>query len=365
MPFVDGDRVRHLRIELRLTQDELAGDCMVSKRTIQLIERDPHHQVKPRTLDHLIIALRSTSDELVRRDPPPIFDTEGRPLTSSEDHLLAWPSSLFGFVRRAVTPDRRCFCEDMDDARVAVAEMRRGWGEHLNRFADARKGDRLFDADRRLNKDYPGYERRYLDIWRANPRSILFSTLGDTRTGLSFVLPVRDEAYEAMRGGRRHFMEITADDILPESQNLILDSLVELPDAPKISWYQVTSSLSFTLFFQLAVLSIDPVSPSFRMLGFGASPMNARRLESVAFRKVGTRMPAFDFPLYEFGIDLSGRDDDAATRVMTSTYLAKLLRTNLEGRSDGFKAMVIRRALAAFRPIAKRHGSATDRRDAA
>lgn len=351
-----------MRVGMGLTQKELGGDCGVSERTIGLIETDPGHRLRRRTFEALLIALEVDDESvLLRRDPPLLYDGTADDLDESDDHLMSWPSPLYGFVRRAIGPGERTFCTDVEDAREAAAEMRRGWGEHLGRFADPTHRKDLFDADCRLNEDIENYARRYVDIWRVNPDCILYSCVGEDRTGLSFVLPVTDEAYRSMRDGERHFMQITADDILPRSQNLILDSLVEIPGRTQPGWHQMTSSLSFTLFFQLAMLSVDPVDPAFRMLGFGASPMNAKRLESVAFSRVGTRMPTFKFPLYEFGLDPMRRQDDATSRAVVSAYLARVLRSKLGDRSGGFKQQVIRRALRAYQPIARRHAAVRHR----
>lgn len=355
MPLVIGGKVRQLRVDRGLTQRELAEDCSVTKRTIQLVENDPNHRLKRRTLDHLSIALEVPAEALLRREPPRMYDPAGAAVDEAADDFLSWPKPLFNFVRRTTVPGPRAVCGSSEETREAAAAMRRAWGEHLDRFADPDQSRGLFEADRRLNENFADYERRYLSLWRANPRCLLYACVAGRRTGVSAVLPVTDEAYESMRCGERHFMQITADDVLPESQNLILDSLVEIPGDVKASWYQLTSSLSFTLFFQLSMLSIDPVDPRFRMLSFGASPMNVKRLEGVALSPVGTRMPVFDFPLYEFGLDPDRGEDAVTSRAVTSSYLARLFRQR--SRRGGVKQTLIRRALRLYRPIAKRHVS--------
>ena len=212
-----------------------------------------------------------------------------------------WPWSLSGYIQDRLLPDDEAFCRDGDDTRESVRQMRADWTRHLDRGQDDHQI--LRRADDRLNEQLDCYVERYVDIWSANAETILHATLNHHRVGLTVVLPVTTESYEALRDGKISFLEIKGKDILPQSQNLILDSAVEFTSAPSTSPNQLANSLSYALFYQIAALSTAPQRADFRMLSFAASSTNIQRLTNIGFVQRDAVMPVFDYQLCEFNAD--------------------------------------------------------------
>nr|WP_286177727.1 helix-turn-helix transcriptional regulator [Rhodopirellula sp. JC639] len=303
--------IQQRRRELGMTQSQLAEEAELSLRTIQIVEKG-RSSVRPETIHRIGDALGLTDDQL--RD-----DT-------SKDAFDSWPWSLSKFIQGDPTLSEHAHCRGLEDARAAVRKMRASWGEHLKRSESPADGDGFAIADQKLDDEYPRYEQRYLEIWKTNPNCILYSTAGTQRCGVTIVLPVTDRAYDELRQGKCTFMDVEASDVLPESQNLILDSAVELHGSHAQPWYGVTDSVSFTLFFQMALLSIDPTADGFRMLGFAASPINLKRLCGTGFSPCGVHMPEYGYEICEFSTGVGGQSNETYKRSATATHYVNLFK---------------------------------------
>ena len=229
--------------------------------------------------------------------------------------------------------------------------MRSSWTYHLKR-GESVEDERFKQADDQLNEQFLDYEKRYLEIWRKNPNSILFSTMGKQRSGVCVVLPVTEKAYHKFRNGEISFMQIYADDIVPHSQYLILDSAVEIPCDADAKWYRLTDSLSFILFFQIALLSTDTVDSTFRMGAFGASPINLDRLSNIGFSRCGVEMPDYGFEVCEFAGESIYQTRDEHERATATTHLASMFK-RLSLRNA--KRFAIKRSLKMYSSYAKNY----------
>jgi len=238
--------------------------------------------------------------------------------------------------------------------------MRKSWRLHLER-SDSQSDQIFGTADQMLDERYSAYETRYLSLWKRNPLTILFACTEGKRTGVSVVLPVSDTAYQAFREGRISFMDITDDDILEESQNLILDSGVEFANQPSKSWYQVTDSLTFSIFYQMAILSCNPTRQDYRMLSFGASPVNLERLGTIGFIECDVEMPEYGYPLCELVGNNGDLSQESNEKSVVSTHFAQLLKfcipANIHLRTNR-RVMIL--ALRAYQKLAKRFSLISD-----
>ena len=332
------------------TQVELAVRADVSRRALQKAETGTESVSKQ--------TLRNIADALGREFREVVHPTD----VQSSDAFSRWPWSLHEFVRNRISLSTHALGRDADDIRLAVRQMRRDWRDHLEYASQLGDISAATKASERLDEASADYERRYIGIWKRNPSSIMFATAADVRTGLSVVLPVTDEAYARLKKGEISFMDISASDVLSQSQNLILDSAVELrTDAPS-PWYRVTDSLSFSIFFQIATQSIDPAANNFRMLGFGGSPLNLKRLHDIGFVEYGVMMPRYDYVMCEFGggerhavRGNDSQDPDRMQRAATTSHYAGLFkRFNLSNAKLSMKRSVIRRMLKIYGPLGRR-----------
>lgn len=322
---MDGDEYAKARNRLGLTQIEVEDLSGVSRRIIQKIEAGDR-SVSPRSRRRLAIALGMMPDK------EKFIEDCGK------DAFWNLPGVLFNhlanFAKRK--PPDATRCSRLQDAEKTIKRMRENWKLHLSQVCDLNRNSRLQKVDQMLDDRCEEYIDRYVRVWHLVPDSLLCSTSNGERTGASIVLPVSDEAYDGFVTGKRGFMDIQRKDIVPKSQNLIYDSMVEFLDAPRASWYAITNSLSATVFYQTVALSQNVDSADFRIASFEASPVNAKRLKSVGFVRNGYETGEYQFPIYEFSARSIARatdTDEVDDTRATSVFLANRLKIKLEGKA--------------------------------
>lgn len=360
MPRARSAFIRQRREELRLTQLDLALEAGVGVRTIQLAESGEDRNSSNRTLRAIAEILRVDYEEVlyVEGDAHGVGDLPD----ADRDAFQAWPWSLSDFIAGRAAPETHGFCRSFEDAKFAIRSMRDSWSKHLERCKSHHDNNEFAQADEKLSREYIQYESRYLRIWQANPNTILFSTIEQERSGICVVLPVTKKAYTGIRDGSLSFMEIESTDILQESQFLILDSAVEIPCANNRQFYRVTNSLSFALFYQIALLSENPVESSFRMVGFGASPINLERLGGIGFSPCGVEMPDYGFQVCEFALESDEQTEETFKRSLTTLHYANLFKIfSLTSASLNEKRRMIRKALRLYQRTAKTYARRTSR----
>jgi len=332
-------RIKELRTERGLSQLQLAVKADVSQRTVQFAEAG-RKQMKKSVLEAIADALEVQYEEII---------------DESEDAFLQWPWGLSRFVRTRCFPDDVAFCTQEADAITAIRKMRDSWQAHLESTGSDRATTVYGRADQLLDHEYDNYEARYLAIWKKNPNTLFFGVCDGLPTGVTVVLPVTDAAYKRMRDGSCSFMDITEADILPNSQNLILDSAVEFGESAKRRWYQVTDALSFAVFHQISRLSQSPNSRSFRVLSFGASPTNLERLETIGLVPNGIEMPKFKYSIVELTGDNSDLDIDRYNKQATWTHYLNLWRRMLPERTTlRLKRRLLMTILASYKGLLNR-----------
>lgn len=356
MPRARSDFICQRRQELRLTQLDLALRADVAPRTLQRAESGKDENSSHGTLRAIARILDVDYEEVLYSEDG--TDTNRRLEAAERDAFHAWPWSLSDFISGEATPDPNAFCRSVDDTKLAIRSMRDSWSKHLERTQSLGEVNEFSQADEKLSREYERYEHRYLKIWQTNPNTIVFATDSQERVGCCVVLPVSKPAYDDIRNGTRSFMEINASDVLHESQYLILDSAVELRCTSKPQLFDSSYSLSFALFYQIALLSENPVAESFRMVGFGASPINLERLAGIGFSPCGIKMPDFDFQVCEFSIEDDEQSEETFKRSLTTLHYANLFKIfSLTSVSISEKRKMISKALRLYQRTAKSHAS--------
>ncbi len=331
-------KLKERRLSLGLKQSELAARAKVSLRTVGLVENGKN--VKPATLEAIANSLRLTVDEIV---------------DEAEDDAFAEPGSILRYVAKFVQPEPMTFCASQFEAGEAIEMMQKYWQEHLARCESYPDADAYrIGCKTLIDKGFEIYRRRYLSIWNRNRSTLCFASRNRERIGVSVIIPVSDEAYENVLTGSWSFMDVTSEHVCDRSQNLIIDSGVEFADRKngnrrKWSWYNLTDSLRFAVFYQLAVLSHDAAASDFRVISFGASPLNAERLEHNGFSNCNVDMPEFGFPVYEFSNCHDEDSREAHVRRTIASHCVQLFKqlmpSDLGGRA---KRQLVRRALRAY-----------------
>ena len=326
-----------------LTQQQAADLAMISRRQVQKIERGD--SVGARSRLALAEALGIPANERLDGTGCAELDSFSQSIETSD--ALLDPSSQSDEAVQSVydCPD---FGHKISEAEVefSIRRMRRSWLRHLelsvNVTSDYDK--MLFAADQRLNENVEAYVERYMGLWRRMPDVIQISRVNGRKTGISVVLPVSTEAYRDLRSGQKSFMDIGAADLQRNSGYLVIDSLVEFADAPQRKWYDITSSLRDAIFWQLTHLAGYPLPENLRILSFGASSSNARRLQAAGFVGLNQLLKDHGYPLYELARDNSDLEE-VYTRCESDMHFANLLgRLLAESASMNFGIRVKRAA---------------------
>ncbi|TWU26904.1 anaerobic benzoate catabolism transcriptional regulator [Novipirellula galeiformis] len=334
-------KISQTRKELGLSQLELAVQAGIAVRTLQFAEAGKQ-RLSAKMLRRIAEALDLPYEEVIQESAP------------TDDQFDAWPWSLSQFIQSKTVPSQQAFCEDDEDVRNVIQRMRESWGVHLECSAPSNYDEIFRAGNQKLNEQYFRYEDRYLSLWQRHPQTLIVSASEGVRNGASVVLPVTDSAYEQLRDGEISFMDIGPDDILDESQNLVLDTAVEFSETRGPAWYKVTDSLSYAVFCQIAMLAKDPLAEDFRMLSFGASSTNMRRQKSIGFLYSTKVMPEYDFPICEFAQEYDGGSDETYTRVSTTTHYAHLFHRVVGSQfRSATRRRVIARTLSAFQRVVK------------
>ncbi len=307
-------RIRDRRHQLGLTQSQLASDAEVSLRTIQLAEAGKS-SLRANTMHRIAEALDLDYDSAVVSETP-----------SPDNMFSGWPWSLSRFIQGSAAPGPHARCRSRQDARFAIRSMRTDW---RRAFDPATETDGELDFDTSAGsptEQVTGSEHRYLRIWETNPDTLRFCTVDQRRAGLCVMLPVTSAAYKDLRRGRRSIAELQAGEILPASQNLVLDSVVEFPGFAAEFGNRLTTALGYTLFYQLALLSLKPGDADFRMLGFATSPLHRQRLADMGFSSIEANMPKAGGQILEFTAQAEDRPADVVIRASTTTHCVSLFK---------------------------------------
>ncbi|SMP74772.1 Transcriptional regulator, contains XRE-family HTH domain [Neorhodopirellula lusitana] len=306
-------KIRAKRKQLGLSQVHLAARADLAVRTVQFVEGGKE-QVTLQTIKRIAGAL-----ELELQDA--ICDDDA----IQDDRFESLPWSFSKFIQERVVPGADSICESREHAIKVIRQMRESWKVHLDSTQSYDNQNVFGAAEEMLSGAMDDYIDRYLEIWDRLPSTLQLATEGDSIYGASVVLPVTDDAFERLQDGEITFMDIGADDILDQSQNIVLDSVVEFTGTGNPAWHKVSANLSYVVLCQIASHSVSPVCDTFRMVSFGASPLNMKRLLSSGFQMNGSVMPTYEYPLCTFSVrdHLPSKDYIASSTTAHFAHLVK------------------------------------------
>ena len=310
----DNPRIRNLRRSKGWTQAQLAARADVSLRTIQFAESG-RGTLKLQTLHQIAEALDCDLSELM------IDDSVLR-----EDALQRIPWSVSNLLRRQFHLPMEATCRRVEQVEAVLLKMREEWKLHLQRTGIKAVDASYLQADQMLDSQVERYVERYVDLWRHIPQTLQLATDGRSLFGISVVLPLTREAFQAFSRGELGLLDIRGYHLTPASQYLLLDSVCEFSDAPNTSWSQLTSTLSFTMISQIARFSIDPLRDDFQMVSFAASDLNAIRLREAGFRPNGSFAADVQCPVQVFSRVPNGRFSEQYIQSSNMSHIARLTR---------------------------------------
>lgn len=310
----ENPRIRNLRRSKGWTQSKLAARADVSVRTIQFAESG-RGTLKFQTLQQIATALDCDAAELLVEDS-----------CHRDDALQRIPWSVSTMLQRRFSLNYDATPRRQEQVIAVLTRMRQEWKKHLQLTPSNIHDPTFLHADKTFDEDLERYIDRYLAIWSHDPRTIQIATDGQHQFGLSIVLPLSKEAFEAFAQGKLALLDLRAQHLVPQSQYLLLDSVCEFEAEEHVSWYQLTSTLSFTMISQIARFAIDPLRSDFQMVSFAASQLNAVRLKEAGFRPNGRVAPRIDCPINLFTRMPTDRFNDQYVQAANMSHIARLTR---------------------------------------
>ncbi|KLU01758.1 transcriptional control [Rhodopirellula islandica] len=283
-------QLKQVRQSLGLSQLQLAMRAGVSSRTVQFAESGQN--VSLGTMRRIASALGMESDQLIRIDPG-----------TGQDAFADLPWSIADRFRTNRRFDQGSLCRNESEVVDIVRQLRENFSVQIQKWGSTQSQQHALLRDKAIDEVYFRYEQRYVELWRRNPACIRLDCYDETVGGVSITLPLTVESFRAFRAGELAWLDISADDLVDQSQYLLLDSVTEFTNQCRRPWYQVTESLSLVAFTQVAALAKHPNRSDFEMVSFSASPLNERRLSTIGFVAEPTVEPEFDYPLFWFGED--------------------------------------------------------------
>lgn len=207
------------------------------------------------------------------------------------------------FGRRLEVPDE-AFCADEADITLACVMIYKSISVQDGlKLSD---GKALEYAEGITKRSLDQYAQTIFEFWKANLHSVMFSVLQRkdeaVRTGVTVVVPVKEEFYRSFKAGNELEVDIPASRLLHESEFLLGHAMAENRDIDvrrdKGSKIIAHSKANF---YQLASLcppfqsSLEP-----HLVTFAGTKENAKRLRLFGFRETGTNTPGAGKTIVEF-----------------------------------------------------------------
>jgi hypothetical protein len=179
-------------------------------------------------------------------------------------------------------------------------------------------GDKLSPSDAmRVAAEYTrttleSYQRRAVDWWKINPWIITLAQGNRRPAAMSIVIPVTERGYSGILAGDYMTYETPLKYIRAPSAHLLLEAVIERPrelGAETIPVKNLTRAIYASNIAQAGVFShrLSPTkTDAIRILSFGGTPVNQKRLKAFGFRSTGRCMPQTGLEYLEKRMSLAG-----------------------------------------------------------
>ncbi len=282
----NGVLLKQERMRRGMSQADLADAAEISRRTVQFIEAGKEGV--------LTSSIHAVADVLNIDHADAIVDDSN--MIDNHESFSIWPWRLFEFLGKRMLPGELAHVGTRAEAESVVLSTWNGWLAHLSNITKT-KTVRPTAIEKWNRKDFI---ERYLKIWETHPDSLMCSSVDGQRSGVSVLLPVTDETYNAFVTGQISCFDITADDLVEESQNLIYDCMVEFDGPVMRKRHHITNSISFISFFQIAVLSQSTIAADFRIATYGGAEENIGRMTNAGLIEADAKTPDFGDRIWEY-----------------------------------------------------------------
>lgn len=334
-------RLAEIRSELgicgrKYTQSSLANDAGIVLRTLQSAEYG--NEVSYDTYRKIVEALRRRK---VKKEKSEYradggnaqhvpLDTTGLVVSErAEDGMLKHPSTLHepdDRYRLFLKHSKACITER--DVKLYLDKGRELDQSQYERFLKEPRAQDFLPGISILHQRSGDEDWEwFLMAWLSNREAFRLVRVGREVVGLSGILPLTKDAYDAVRAGRLAYLDITSDQILPSSNYLLLESGNEVTNTNR-KFSDVTSLIQTTVFCHMATLIDDVNQSDLRIISFGYIPESQDRLIANGFEVLDTRMAKYGFTLLEFKFDPDGRGENLAASYLS--FAIRILRNRID-----------------------------------
>jgi len=156
------------------------------------------------------------------------------------------------------------------------------------------------------------YQQRALKWWRVNPWIVTLAQGNRRPAAVTIVIPVTASGYQGVLAGEYMTYDVPIRQIRAPSAHLLLEAVIERPKdlgAETIPVKNLTRSMYAANIAQAGIFThrISPAkADAVRILSFGGSPVNQKRLKAFGFRSTGCLMPQTGLEYLEKRILLAG-----------------------------------------------------------
>lgn len=309
-----GISIRKVRRRMGVSQIEVAQLANVSRRTIQNAEAGKA-SVKSSSLRAIADVLNLN---VYQSDS---FEDDG-PAISNIASFSYLPFQMFKFVGARFQPGELSFCRNEKEFRSIIETLWQNFQIGIAKLCPIQA-----EAMRSAQPEFcqsKGYFQRYLDIWRANPKSFSFSSSGDRRTGVSIILPVSKSTFTKFTEGRLSNFNITGDQIVPQSPYVIYESIAPFFDLRDCS-HSPSNSLAVVSLNHLAHLLPHVQTNTCEVASFGAHQENIDKLRQAGLKPTGRNLHKLGLPIWHVtNCKDFHRDEDQLVKSSTLLHFLSL-----------------------------------------
>ena len=144
------------------------------------------------------------------------------------------------------------------------------------------------------------YKSMLTGLWRFNPLTVIYAvTSSRNKVGVSCVLPLKKDVYDEIRTGQKSAFKVGACDMeWPSNHQLIHIAAVRTDEKNGTPKAEQTRCLASSIFIQIAMMAAEPLH-DLRVLSYGGTPNNHKRLEQSGFANLGVNEPQMNVSLFE------------------------------------------------------------------
>jgi hypothetical protein len=204
-------------------------------------------------------------------------------------------------------------CSDPQDVRCAIEWMYVNLGRQLNGYRSFAVLDATEAAKEAIGLSREHYEKQAISWSDFDRWTVVYARRRGVPMGMSIVLPLRLNAYDAVRAGKRKTYDIQPSDLMRPSRNLLVEALALSPEYVPANNEDPYRSILNAMVCQQGLLARcddKTLKEPLRLLTHAGNPANRKRAEDFGYKETGTCLAGSHLGLLERVISLPPRGKD-------------------------------------------------------